>query len=241
MPAKKKIKIHQENKSENKKPKDAEKSIPDHKIIQKNDLNDLKKEDDKDRADDPSKEMEEKLESLEKEAKESHDRFLRASAELENYKKRTQREMNDFRKFANESLIKDILPIVDNLERALEISYGNNEKALRGMREGVQMTLKGLLNSLERFDVVPIESLDQPFDPNFHQAVMQEESEEHPENTVSQELQKGYMMMDRLLRPAMVVVSKRPDSRPDTVAGSNRAQGKSEDPEDEHKIDVTIG
>jgi molecular chaperone GrpE len=69
---------------------------------------------------------------------------------------------------------------------------------------------------------------------------MQEESEKHPENTVSRELQKGYMMMDRLLRPSMVVVSKRPDSGPDPVAGSNRAKGKSEDPKDEHKIDITI-
>ncbi len=184
--------------------------------------------------------LEERLKAAEARADENYDRLLRITAELENYKKRMEREMNDFRKFANESLIKDILPIVDNLERALEIPYGNNEKALHGMREGVQMTLKGLLNSLERFDVVPIESLDQPFDPNFHQAVMQKESEEHPENTVSQELQKGYMMMDRLLRPAMVVVSKRPDSRPDPVAGGNRTKGKSEDPEDEHKIDITI-
>lgn len=183
----------------------------------------------KDSAEEES--LEERLKAAEARVDENYDRLLRVTAEFENYKKRMEREMNDFRKFANESLIKDILPIVDNLERALEIRYGNNEKALHGMREGVQMTLKGLLNSLERFDVVPIESLDQPFDPNFHQAVMQEESEEHPENTVSQELQRGYMMMDRLLRPAMVVVSKKTDSKPEV---------KSQDPEDEHKIDVTI-
>ena len=179
--------------------------------------------------------LEERLRVADARAEENYDRLLRITAEFENYKKRMEREMNDFRKFANESLIKDILPIVDNLERALEIRYGNNEKAFHNMLEGVQMTLKGLLGSLEKFGVVPIESLEKPFDPNFHQAVMQEESEGHPQNTVSKELQKGYMMSDRLLRPAMVVVSKKPDSIP---------QGKSEDPEsedkDEHKIDVTI-
>ena len=175
--------------------------------------------------------LEERLRVTETRAEENYDRVLRVTAEFENYKKRMERETNDFRKFANESLIKDILPIVDNLERALEIPYGNNEKAVQGLREGVQMTLKGLLNSLEKFGVVPIDSLDKSFDPNFHQAVMQEESEGHPENTVSQELQKGYMMRDRLLRPAMVVVSKKADSKPGV---------KSHDPEDEHKIDVTV-
>jgi molecular chaperone GrpE len=179
--------------------------------------------------------LEERLKAEEARAEENYDRLLRVTAEFENYKKRMEREMNDFRKFANESLIKDILSIVDNLERALEISYGNNEKAFYSIQEGVRMTLKGLLSNLERSGVVPIESLDKPFDPNFHQAVMQEESEGHPENTVSKELQKGYMMRDRLLRPAMVAVSKKPDSTP---------QGKSEDPDsehkDEHKIDVTI-
>ncbi|MCK4390021.1 MAG: nucleotide exchange factor GrpE [Desulfobacterales bacterium] len=156
--------------------------------------------------------LEERLRAAEARAVENYDRLLRVTAEFENYKKRMEREMNDYRKFANESLMKDILPMVDNLERALEIPYGNNENPFHDMRDGVQMTLTGLLNSLERFGVVPIESLDKPFDPNFHQAVTQEESEKHPENTVSQELQKGYMMRDRLLRPAMVVVSKKPDS-----------------------------
>ena len=175
--------------------------------------------------------LEERLRAEQARAEENYDRLLRVTAEFENYKKRMQREMNDFRKFATESFIKDILPIVDNLERALEIPYGNSEKAFQSMREGVQMTLKGLLTSLEKFGVVPVDSLDKPFDPNFHQAVMQEESEGHSENTVSKELQRGYMIKDRLLRPAMVVVSKKPDSRP---------QEKSQDPEDEHKVDITI-
>ena len=175
--------------------------------------------------------FEERLRAADARAEENYDRLLRITAEFENYKKRMEREMNDFRKFANESLIKDILPIVDNLERAVRIPYGNNENAFNGMLEGVQMTLKGLLESLERFGVVPIDSLDKPFDPNFHQAVMQEESEGHPDNTVSKELQKGYMMNDRLLRPAMVVVSKKPVSRPDVESQTTK---------DEHKVDITV-
>jgi molecular chaperone GrpE len=175
--------------------------------------------------------LEERLEAAEKQAQEEHDKLLRVMAEFENYKKRMEREMNDYRKFANESLIKEILPIIDSLEKALQVSDDQNEKSLGGLKEGVEMTLKGLLTGLEKFGVVPIDSLEEPFDPNFHQAVMQEESTEHSDNTVVQELQKGYLIGDRLLRPAMVVVSKNPDSKP---------EAKSEDPEDTYKVDVTI-
>ena len=175
--------------------------------------------------------VEELLEAAEARAEKSQDRLLRVTAEFENYKKRAERDINDFRKFANESLIKEILPILDNLERALEISEEKNEKTLKGMREGVAMTLKGLLSGLEKYGVVPIESLNQPFDPNFHQAVMREESDKRPDNTVSQELQKGYMMQDRLLRPAMVVVSKKPVSKADAELNSS---------EDAHKVDVKV-
>jgi molecular chaperone GrpE len=176
--------------------------------------------------------VEERLEAAEQKAGEEHDRLLRVMAEFENYKKRMEREMNDYRKFANESLVKEILPIIDSLEKALEISDHQNEKALGSLREGVEMTLKGLLTGLEKFGVVPVESLEEPFDPNFHQAVMQEASTEHADNTVVQELQRGYLIGDRLLRPAMVVVSKKP--------GSNKPEVKSEDPEDTYKVDVTI-
>jgi molecular chaperone GrpE len=175
--------------------------------------------------------LEERLQTAETQAEENHDRLLRVMAEFENYKKRMDREMNDYRKFANESLIKEILPIVDSLAKALEVSGEQNEKALGSLREGVEMTLKGLLTGLEKFGVVPVESLEQPFDPNFHQAVMQEESAGHSDNTVVQELQKGYLIGDRLLRPAMVVVSKKTNSKPEI---------KSEDPEDAYKVDVTI-
>jgi molecular chaperone GrpE len=158
-------------------------------------------------AADPLKEMEEKLKSSELEAKQTYDRFLRVSAEFDNYKKRSAREMSEFRKYANESLISEMLTVVDNIERAISTS-SSDDQANSCIIEGVSLTLKEILRVFENYGVKPIESLCKSFDPNFHQAVMQEESEEHPDNTVMAELQKGYMIHDRLLRPSMVVVSK---------------------------------
>ena len=149
---------------------------------------------------------EEKLEQAQADAAAAHDRYLRASAELENYKKRTQKEMAEFKRFANASLVKEILGVVDNLERAVESSNGTNEK--EKLAEGLDLTLKELLKIFKTFHVTPIESLGETFDPRYHQAMMQQETSDYPENVVIKELQKGYMIHDRLLRPAMVVVSK---------------------------------
>lgn len=157
---------------------------------------------------DPLKVMEEKAESLKNEAEETHDRLLRLAAEFENYKKRSAREMNDFRKFANESFVKAMLPVVDNLDRAIESST-NDKHANSSVVEGVNMTLREILKVFEQYNITPFESLGKTFDPSLHQAVMQEDDGEYPENTVSKELQKGYMIHDRLLRPAMVVVCKK--------------------------------
>ena len=172
------------------------------------------------------KSLEDRLKEAETKAQEDYDRLLRVTAEFENYKKRMDREMNEFRKFANDSLVKDILPTVDNLQRALESSAGDNKDVVEAMRAGVEMTLKGLLETLEKYAVLPIESVGKPFDPNFHHAVMQEESREHGENMVSQELQKGYLMNDRLLRPAMVVVSKKPEPQTETRIDESKNQEK---------------
>lgn len=153
------------------------------------------------------KQLEARCETAEQEAKDNYDRFLRISAEFENYKKRSAREISDFRKFANESLIKDMLPVVDNLERAIASSPENGDSE-NGIVEGVQMTLAEILKVFERHVVKQVEALGKPFDPALHQAVAQIESETAAENTVIEELQKGYMLHDRLLRPAMVVVAK---------------------------------
>lgn len=144
------------------------------------------------------------------EAAETYDRLLRLSAEFENYKKRMQRQAEDHRKYANESIIKDLLSVVDNLERAVTASSQSNSEADACMLEGLEMTLNEIRKVLKKYHVEPVEAVGQPFDPAFHEAVMQQPSEEHPDNTVIQEMQKGYMLHDRLIRPAMVVVAKAP-------------------------------
>ena len=151
------------------------------------------------------------LESAQQEAKDNYDRLLRVSAEFENYKKRTTREQTEFRKYANEALIKDLLMVVDNLERAIASVTSESEEVTTFLK-GVELTLQEILKILKRYNVSPIEAIGNPFDPCFHQAVMQTESTDHPANTVIEELQRGYLIFDRLLRPAMVVVSKSPST-----------------------------
>lgn len=155
---------------------------------------------------DPVKILENKLLKAEEASKTSHDRLLRATAEFDNYKKRSERELAEFRKFANERLIKDLLPVMDNLERAIESS--TDDSANSGIIEGVEMTLKEIYKVLEKFNLKCLESEGKAFDPNFHQAVLQEETDEYPENVVIKVMQKGYILHDRLIRPAMVVVAK---------------------------------
>ncbi|MFO7861485.1 MAG: nucleotide exchange factor GrpE [Desulfosalsimonas sp.] len=144
------------------------------------------------------------------EAAETYDRLLRLSAEFENYKKRMQRQAEDHRKYANESIIKDLLSVVDNLERAVNASRQSGSEADACMLEGLEMTLNEIRKVLKKYHVEPVEAVGQPFDPTYHEAVMQQPSEDHPDNTVIQEMQKGYMLHDRLIRPAMVVVAKAP-------------------------------
>jgi len=162
-------------------------------------------------ASDEVKALQEKLGAAEAEAKENYERLLRVSAEFENYKKRAAREMDDFRKFANESILKEILILVDNLERAMS-SSGQETDTDSCVVEGLHLTINEIKKVFEKFSVKPIDALEKPFDPNFHEAVMHEETDEYPENIVLKEFQKGYLLHDRLLRPAMVAVSKSKDS-----------------------------
>ncbi len=156
---------------------------------------------------DTIEELKEKLKNAELEAKQSYERFLRVSADFENYKKRSSREVSEFKKYANESILSELLCVMDNLERAIN-SSATDEKVNSCIVDGVKITLNEFKKVFENYGVKPIESLCKPFDPNFHQAMMQEETDEHPENTVMSEFQKGYTIHDRLLRPSMVVVSK---------------------------------
>lgn len=147
------------------------------------------------------------IQELKDQVSSERDRVLRLAAEFENYKKRTQREINDFRKFANESIFRQLLSVVDNLERAIDTAQENSEES--ALFEGVILTHKDIVKLFETFNVKPVEADKKPFDPNFHQAVTQEENDEFPDNTVTNVLQKGYLLHDRLIRPAMVVVSKK--------------------------------
>jgi molecular chaperone GrpE len=159
-------------------------------------------------AEDPIKILEAALAEKEAEAKANWDKFLRERADLENLRKRFQKEKEDLFKYGNENLIQEILPSVDNLERALE--HATDDTCASAINEGVRMTLNMLLASLKKFGVTPIETRGAVFDSAFHQAMAQVETADQEPNTVVQEFQKGYLLNDRLLRPAMVTVAKNP-------------------------------
>jgi len=148
-----------------------------------------------------------KVQEAQQKAEENYERLLRVSAEFDNYKKRTAREMQDVIKYANEKIFKELLTVVDNLERAIEAA-GNDRTDDDPLVKGIHLTLGEVFKILERNKVTPVKALGEPFDPTYHQAMMQEEVEDQAPNTVVREMQKGYVIHDRLLRPAMVVVSK---------------------------------
>ena len=151
-------------------------------------------------------ELKKKLEEKEKEAKENYDRLLRTAADFENYKKRAAREKEDWTKFANEDLIRAILPFIDNLERA--VNHAQKIADTGVLVEGVRLTLQQLLQTLNKFGLSSFESVGKPFDPAMHEAMLVVETDKHEPNQVVEEFQKGYLLNDRLLRPATVSVSK---------------------------------
>jgi molecular chaperone GrpE len=162
-----------------------------------------KKKDDKDHElDDLKKRLEEK----EKEARENLDRLLRTAADFENFKKRATREKEDWTKFANEDLIKSILPFIDNLERA--VNHAEKVVDTGVLIEGIKLTLQQIHQTLNRFGLVPFDSVGKPFDPARHEAMLVVETDQHEPNQVVEEFQRGYLLNERLLRPATVSVSK---------------------------------
>lgn len=148
------------------------------------------------------------LQKAQETAQFAQDQYLRTLADMDNLRKRTQREKEELGKFANENILRDILPVVDNLERALE--HAEQAHTGEGLVEGVQMTLEQFSQVLKKFGVVPVDSLGQPFDPALHQAMGQMETADFPSNSVAQEMQKGYVLNERLLRPSMVMIAKAP-------------------------------
>jgi molecular chaperone GrpE len=150
-------------------------------------------------------ELQQALVAKAEEVKSLNDKYLRLAAEFDNYKRLIQRDQRDQIRFGNESLLKELLPVVDNLERAIKSSReGGNTDVLI---QGVELTLKQLTGALTRFHVTPIQTIGQLFDPATHQSVTSVASKKVPEQHVVEEFQRGYLLHDRILRAAMVSVS----------------------------------
>ena len=147
-----------------------------------------------------------KLEELQNEVNTLKDKNMRIAAEMVNTLRRKDEETNRLLKYSNESLITELLPVIDNFERALNVDATSND--VESYQKGMTMIYNSLKNILEKFEVKEIEAIDKEFDPSFHQAVMQEEKEGTKENIVIEVLQKGYTYKDKVIRPAMVKVSK---------------------------------
>ena len=174
-------------------------------------------------------EAQQALAAKNEEAKALQDKYLRLAAEFENFKRLTQREQREYYRFANESLLKELLPIIDNLERAIKSS--KESRGSERLIQGVELVLKQCLETLAKFGVRPMNSVGEPFDPSRHQAVAHVESEDASGKIVVEEYQRGYLLHDRILRAAMVAVADVP-----TRAGHEG--GKASASTDESPVDT---
>lgn len=165
---------------------------------------------------DPLTELKNAIETANTEAAKNWDLYLRERADLENARKRHQRDKEDALRFANDRLLKEMIPVLDNLERAVDHADQDNDDT-QGLLEGVNMTINQFRKALEDFGVKPINAIGANFDTNLHQAMGHVESAEQVPNTIVTEFQKGYLLHDRLLRPSLVMVAKAPA---DEAAGS---------------------
>ena len=151
--------------------------------------------------------LKEKLKESEARLQECNEKFMRLAAETDNYRKRTQREMGEIIEYAGEKVLRNILPIIDDLDRALS-SHGDSNDCEESLQKGLEMIYKKFIKTLTDMGVKPIESVNQPFDPDFHHAVMAREEENVKPDTVLEEFEKGYLFKKHVLRHAKVVVSK---------------------------------
>lgn len=149
--------------------------------------------------------LQEEVNRLKEEAAHHYDQYLRTMADLDNLRKRTAREKEDYFRYASLPVLKKILPVVDDLERALQMSEGN--KDYDTLHKGLAMITRRMHEIVMEEGAQKIEAVGQPFDPQFHQPLAVEASSEHPENTVIEELQKGYVLHGRVIRPSLVKVS----------------------------------
>ena len=170
----------------------------------------------------PAEELMGLLEDARSKADEHWNEYLRAQAELENMRKRFQRDMENARKYALERFVQELLPVKDSLEMGLAAA-GGDKPDVEKLREGLELTLKMLADVMAKFGVREVDPRGQPFDPALHQAVSTQETTAQPPNTVVAVMQKGYLLNDRLVRPAMVVVAKAPsdEEKPEQTVGGN--------------------
>lgn len=145
------------------------------------------------------------VEELKKQAEENHQRFLRAQADFDNFRRRTQKEKEEFAKYASFKLIEQLLPVVDNFDRALAASKGSSD--YEALTKGIDMIFRQLEQVLTSEGLQKMEAVGQPFNPEYHQAIMQVESDEYEEGIIVEEVQAGYLLKDKVIRPAMVKVS----------------------------------
>ncbi len=155
------------------------------------------------------RQLREALEAKTLEVEEHRDRYLRAAAEFDNARKRAAREREEYTRYANESLLRELLPVLDNFERALQAARG--EAAAAAVTAGVELIQRELLRVLEKFGVTSFTSVGQPFDPERHEAIARVPTQSQPEGTVVDETARGYLLNGRVLRPAMVTVASSPD------------------------------
>lgn len=149
--------------------------------------------------------LNEQIESLKQEKEETYNRLIRIQAEFDNFKKRTQKERAADFKYKSQDIIMNLLPVLDNFERALQVEVNDNN---RGILDGISMVYRQFLDALEAEGVTVIDTVGEQFDPNLHHAVMQVEEEDKESNEIVEELQRGFMLKDRVIRPAMVKVNK---------------------------------
>lgn len=161
--------------------------------------------------------LEEELAAAHAKLEEQKDGVLRARADIENARRRAELEIDKARKFALEKFAGELLPVIDNLERAIQ-SANPEEESIKPLLDGVDLTLKSFLSTIEKFGLEIVDPQGQPFNPDHHQAMSMQESSEHPDNTVMAVMQKGYLLNGRLLRPAMVMVARAPTAGVDTKA-----------------------
>ena len=174
---------------------DPEKPILEEESLNNNDMTPLEK----------ILTLEAELTKAKAKAEEHYDHLLRLQADFDNYRKRSQKEKTELIKYASERIVGDLLPVLDNFERAASAAKVNPD--IIAFSQGVDMIFRQLQTALSKEGLVAMEAVGQPFDPNLHEAVLRVASEEHPENTVVEELQKGYYLKEKVLRPCMVKVS----------------------------------